>query len=1240
MWQKIITVTALAAMQLGMVAPVYAAIDLAKIPLIASTGSQPKPNLMLTVDTSGSMSWRHMPQSSATVNGYSVTLKGDGRWFHHPNDTYENDASGTDWNKTTVWARTDLPDESSDLLEQIKFRSPDINTIYYNPRIRYQPWAKADGQRYPAAVLSKAYIDPLKQDGTSVDLSKTFTLNGVTFCAQYFFGYCTKTQLAVHHPGIYYLLKDGQDPNKTKSYDVYDVNDKAVTSFNSYPDRSDCSEKSCTPDQERQNFANWFVYYRTRMLSTKAALSEAFFQTGDVVRVGWTTIRHAEAHRWKNDASPIIQGVKDLTDSHRQALLDAIQGKTKPDTQSTTKPYFSSEGTTPLRIALDEVGKYFQRSANYSPWENAPTDIPSKPSTAGKFSGGGSICRRSYNMLATDGYYNEVLSDSDKVGDLDGQDTANYKLANLYRDRPATTGYSNTLADFALKYWATDLSPLEDGIKPTSYEDRTLNQTINNPATWQHLTQFTVSLGVAGKLPTTEATFNALKTGTLSWPDPSVADAHKIDDLWHAAVNTRGAYYNVRTAQDLEQAVTDMLNKAQKQPLREAGVATSAIALQTANIKFVPEYDRGVWAGDFYAYQLNKGKVVSYPEGIVKENPTPKWSASGSLPAAAARNIKTSGWNNGSPTLLPFVYQATSGTQTDMGADNRNLMGSSASNELVNYLRGDRSKEGSASNAYRKRNSVLADIINSTPVLAKDGLDAGYGSSNGYSDFLLSKANRSNPMVFVGSNGGMLHAFDAATGTEQFAFVPRGVLPELYRLAQQSYALSTSSHRFYVDGPLTEADALLSGQWQNLLIGSLGAGGKGLFALNLPVSSTSGTEPTLMWDLTGEPPSNATVAQTEVARDIGQIFSKAEVGRLPDGSWKVFVGNGINSSNDRAALLMIDVASGNVTSLPASTDSANGLTGIAVVRNANKDVVAVYGGDLQGKLWRFEYNSGSSAMVLGHSGRPLYKATSTDGTAQPITAAPAVTQGDKGQVVLFGTGQLLAESDRGSTQQQAFYGIVDEIAADQPSSTTPSSSDPVVSRADLKEQTISKYSSDSASSSPYTFLNVSSVAQDSDSKGWTLKLEIPAIADNPDIDYPRVIYEPILVGDFVLITAISPAPNAAECATSNGRAYDFLLPATTGAQYDKPVFDTNGSGLVTTDGSDSNAAGAVSDSMGRRTILTGERDSNGKRDISIQTGNGDLPGADWLIKKTSAILDRVWQRIQPPPDRTPPPPAQ
>ena len=137
---------------------------------------------------------------------------------------------------------------------------------------------------------------------------------------------------------------------------------------------------------------------------------------------------------------------------------------------------------------------------------------------------------------------------------------------------------------------------------------------------------------------------------------------------------------------------------------------------------------------------------------------------------------------------------------------------------------------------------MLGDLVGSRPVYVRDPRRS-YGDpiTPSYFDFKNLHAKR-QPVVYIGGNDGMLHAFNATTGDEMWAFVPRTVLPRLYKLAETAYG---SSHEFYVDGSPTVGDALISGQWRTILVGGFGAGGRGFYALDI----TDPASPAPLWEI-------------------------------------------------------------------------------------------------------------------------------------------------------------------------------------------------------------------------------------------------------------------------------------------------------------------------------------------------------------------------------------------------------
>lgn len=1143
---------------------------LSQKPLLVGTTAVPKPNIMLTIDTSGSMNFRHMPEKTTTVNGVAVNVTDSATYVEHPDDDYE---AGTIY-MGIMPARKNQTDDAL-LLTQIKFRSPDINTIYYNPKQRYVPWAATATTRYPNASISNAYINPLKQGPSdkAIDLTVNLTERVRRDTVTYFW------------PGLYYLLKPGTNPKVTSNYDVYDVNDGALT-FKKYPGRDDCQgTTTCTQAEEQQNFANWFVYYRTRMLLAKAALSEAFHNINDVARVGWTTIKYAsQIPNRASDTNPLgpvpeAQRVKPLNATNRQALLTSIQTK------------LSADGSTPLRVALDQVGKYFQDTSSKSPWSDDPVNGSNSKSA----------CRRSYNILTTDGYYNDgptlnefkdYASVIDPIGDLDKENNLpKYNAVAPYRDKPGT-GYENTLADYALKYWMTDLQPgVDDKLKATT----------DNPATWQHLTQFTMGIGVQGTFDPsrpdnpngTRSDLVQLTNGTAVWPDPQstnsrLADQAKIDDLWHAAINSRGTFYSIKDAQSLSAAVRDAIGRTESMELREGGVSTSSSVLSAGTLKFVPEYATGSWRGELYAFTLNAaGEMVSQ---------TPAWRASTVVPAPSARNLWIWNPDNGQ----------TGGTSAfnwdDIGATNKALL-TSGSAALVNYLRGDTSNEGTGDSQYRPRAGArLPDFINANPL---------YVSSGGTS------------VVFLGGNGGFAHAFNATDGREVFGFVPRGVLGNLSKLADKSYGSAvegSTEHQYFVDGVMSTADVSFSTAANSkVLLGTLGAGGKGLYALNVTnLSSLGGSS--VMWDdtLTNNP-------------EVGYIFSAPVVGQLPNGQWKVFVGNGYDSTNRNATLLVIDLASGAIDSViaapaPLTGDDpkgdGNGLGGVRLVVNSDQRVVAAYAGDLTGNLWRFEYRSDGGRMAVGYQGKPLFTATNTAGTKQAITATPAAfPHPDGGTMVLFGTGKLVTAADKADLSVQSVYGVRDRTPATESTSLATSFYDDrnaaTVDRSFLTELVITP------NTAAPGYYDIRQRLQTALPSGWYVDLDIQA--------GQRLIYPISPIRNFALIGTVVPSVTAQECSPQQeGVGYNMLLPALTGAQYQDGVFDVNNDGVINS--ADANSAIYQTGADGGDGWLGGPPGPDGLPGSIQSTGNDKkfkLPcdtncGGPPTGRQ---IYDRIWKRL-------------
>ncbi len=203
----------------------------------------------------------------------------------------------------------------------------------------------------------------------------------------------------------------------------------------------------------------------------------------------------------------------------------------------------------------------------------------------------------------------------------------------------------------------------------------------------------------------------------------------------------------------------------------------------------------------------------------------------------------------------------------------------------------------------RRRFGPLGDMINSDPLLSQRVVaNYGWATASGVClrcsvivtrlSSMLARNSTAAEHIFVGANDGMLHAFDDK-GTERFAYVPNGVLHHLGFLANPEY-----QHHYYVDGKSTLSDAYLDGSWRSVLVGGTGAGGRSMFALDVTSPSTF-NESNVLWEM-----------NSQNDDDMGYTMGKPYIVPLQNGSWAAIFGNGYNSTNGRAVLFIVNLATG------------------------------------------------------------------------------------------------------------------------------------------------------------------------------------------------------------------------------------------------------------------------------------------------------------------------------------------
>lgn len=449
-------------------------------------------------------------------------------------------------------------------------------------------------------------------------------------------------------------------------------------------------------------------------------------------------------------------------------------------------------------------------------------------------------------------------------------------------------------------------------------------------------------------------------------------------------------FYEVSSAEGMVKSLTEAFANIQlEQRGNRSSLALNSTQLEADSMAFQAQYVSGAWTGNLYGYEINPTTGALNAEA--------KWGAEEKLPAWDSRNVKM---NDG-------------GTLKSFKTDGKNQTG--FTQDKVDYLLGKRT--GETAGTFRTRTGILGDIINSQPVYAASPRPnlfskREFTGSSTYPSWANSDPIKNRtPVVYVGGNDGMLHGFNANTGVEIFAFIPKTVFANgLSELVDKTY-----DHRYFVDGELTIADVYIGGSWKTVLVGTLGTGGvsktrnttnNAVFALNI----TDPNDIKLMWEI-----NSADISA------LGINIGKPVIAQVADKKWRVLLGNGPNNSNSSAHLISINISDGTHDAFEVST--ANGLASVrAWDSNGDGFADTVYAGDMSGALWKI-----SDLDSINPDKKKLFSAKDPSGVAQPITATPLVGTSpyDKTTWIFFGTGRYLNGTDLTDKQIQSWYGIKD-----------------------------------------------------------------------------------------------------------------------------------------------------------------------------------------------------------------------
>lgn len=543
---------------LAVSSPAKAQTDISNQPLVLNVTAAP--NVMMILDNSGSMLYETLPDYFRDIWDFELAMRNSG--------------------STSVY----MPDYDDLNIFNLALRSSSLNRIYYNPNVTYRTWTNADGTAYAQSSPTAAPIRP--GSTTTIDLTteKTHTFRWRTNTTVTTFSASSTavprtfscpdgpdgntqpddTCAQTYAPMTFFVHKGTGSIYERANYyryrivgaaatrkDMADGTETAVTSF------SWAGGITRTLDQEKQNFANWYTYNRSRINAAKSGVSYAFSTLGQNYRVGFRTINGSTG--WLD-----IPTDGTFSDTNRSNFFTSLFGAV-------------ADGNTPLRVSLWNAGAYFKTA---DPW--------------GPNVGGAPLsCRQSFSILTTDGYYNDNSTVYATAGNADGT-----------KGRPYADTQSVTLADIAMYYYDTDLQPdIEDNV-PTTPEDGNSKQ---------HMNTFGVSFGLTGSL-NTATDLPRLTSGEISWPSIST-DAGKLDDLWHATINGRGKFVNAGDPQEFADGLKGALDTIVARTASSSNLGVSATQLRQGSRVFQARFTSEIWTGDVWSFLIDSnGDISTNPE--------------------------------------------------------------------------------------------------------------------------------------------------------------------------------------------------------------------------------------------------------------------------------------------------------------------------------------------------------------------------------------------------------------------------------------------------------------------------------------------------------------------------------------------------------------------------------------------------------------------------------------------------
>lgn len=941
-----------------------------------------------------------------------------------------------------------------------------------------------------------------------------------------------------------------------------------------------------------------------------------------------------------------------------------------------------ASGGTPTRSAMDRAGQFFMRGGAKDAAHNQNLKDPywqaAVTAADGTTTPGAELyCRQNYHMLVTDGLWNgdgdgplrsaltlpppsttttgsgksQVTTTTTALTLPDNTavpSTATTGVTSIYGSviDSGDTGYAS-LSDIAFNYWATNLRPdlyiplsqqfvtpyMPDqitgvvssttmsgsSVAAANVNNEVYFNPVNDPATWPHMSEYLVGLGVSGQLNYSTDTDCAISTtsdacqlrkgtanssGSAGWPVPNGSGSGipaNVDDTWHAALAGRGQFFSAGNPSDLVSQLTKILANIAARNVPAATSAISAAVLTAGTLGYSTGYSSVDWSGVLNAVPVNldgtMGTITAtlgWYAGDLLNAATPanrviltsKFGSDGSFSGGLEFTNSMAIDSAGQALLLlpaPTSANATAGTDTwqtrvdwlrGVKTSETNGTMRQRTNLLGAIIRSQTVYVAYPANGYRNTWPLLADGVTKAPeTIAATTPTAGTANVS-YEQF-SSDQNARKPVVYVAANDGMLHAFDASqkpdgsntatSGTELWAYVPRSAYTNLGNLTlRNGFTFSptvdaTPVTRDVFFAAASSTPAATSAGWHTILVGGLGQGGRGVYALDVtdpdPTHSTTGVNAAnvgskVLWEF------NAGMAATAAGNpaDLGYTYGQPNIGRLNNGKWVVLVPGGYFpdcgksdqptncTANNTAptsgtpavsfsSLFVLDAQTGVLIKELKTPTTISGVTSYGlsspVLGDYNNDQIddVAFAGDLAGNVWRYDLTSSNPSLWTVS---PFYQPT-TQGT-QPITVMPRLFPDPVTNrfIVVFGTGKYLGAADAATSgATQSVYGIRDNGVAVSGVTT-------------LVQQTLSQQAG-TGSNAANTVIGITSNPVPVSNNGWYFNL----IAGGE-----RVVVTPGALFDTnrVVITTLIPNNNNTCSSTNTGSL--LIIDAPTGGAGD------------------------------------------------------------------------------------------